>query len=264
VSQGGHPNEVKHEGKSGLKSESRNEGVQAPLPKGVEKRKKGRAGRIHAADGIPPKARSPVAGRKAGKTGNALRRRRGGEAQAAEKTPAEQEGQAGIDRGRHHAPAPRLELFLVQMRQDTRAAHAPADGQHRNVAGLRHHGGNRGKAQKDKPGDHRQAAARGQADHEAQGEKPHQAASLFEKPHTGARFLQPRREADTGLLADGHRPPPRQATCGQYLLSLAATDVFSGWLELRPMLNNARKWAYEALIDIKASTPMPVLEFHRL
>jgi len=35
--EGGHPNGVKHEGKSGLKSESRNEGVQAPLPKGKVK-----------------------------------------------------------------------------------------------------------------------------------------------------------------------------------------------------------------------------------
>ena len=53
-----------------------------------------------------------------------------------------------------------------------------------------------------------------------------------------------------------------QVTQGQYLHSLTATDVASGWIELRSLLNNAQKWTSEALSDIKTSTILPVLEFH--
>ena len=53
-----------------------------------------------------------------------------------------------------------------------------------------------------------------------------------------------------------------QATQGQYLHTLTATDVASGWLELRSMLNNAQRWTFEALSNINASTILPVLEFH--
>ena len=53
-----------------------------------------------------------------------------------------------------------------------------------------------------------------------------------------------------------------QATSGQYLHTLTATDIASGWIELRSLLNNAHKWAFEALSNIKSSAPLPVLEFH--
>jgi hypothetical protein len=53
-----------------------------------------------------------------------------------------------------------------------------------------------------------------------------------------------------------------QSTRGHYLLSLTATDVASGWIELRSMLNNAQKWTFEALSDIKNGTLLPILEFH--
>ena len=53
-----------------------------------------------------------------------------------------------------------------------------------------------------------------------------------------------------------------QATQGHYLHTLTATDVASSWIELRSMLNNAQRWTFEALSDIKDSTPLPVLEFH--
>ncbi|MDR1317345.1 MAG: transposase, partial [Spirochaetales bacterium] len=43
---------------------------------------------------------------------------------------------------------------------------------------------------------------------------------------------------------------------------MSATDVFSGWVELRSLLNNAHSWAFGALTDIKAAIPFPVLEFH--
>ena len=53
-----------------------------------------------------------------------------------------------------------------------------------------------------------------------------------------------------------------QATSGQYLHTLTATDVASGWIELRSLLNNAHRWTFEALSHIKATALLPVLEFH--
>jgi transposase InsO family protein len=53
-----------------------------------------------------------------------------------------------------------------------------------------------------------------------------------------------------------------QSTSGQYLHTLTVTDVFSGWVEPRSLLNNAYKWTFEALSDVRASVPLPVLEFH--
>jgi transposase InsO family protein len=53
-----------------------------------------------------------------------------------------------------------------------------------------------------------------------------------------------------------------QATSGQYLHTLTATDIASGWIELRSLLNNAHKWTFEALSRIKTSALLPVLEFH--
>jgi len=53
-----------------------------------------------------------------------------------------------------------------------------------------------------------------------------------------------------------------QVTSGQYLHTLTATDIASGWIELRSLLNNAQKWTSEALSNIKTSVPLPVLEFH--
>jgi len=46
---------------------------------------------------------------------------------------------------------------------------------------------------------------------------------------------------------------------GEFCLTLNATDVFSGWIELRPTLNKAHKWVFEGLMDIKASLLFPLL-----
>ncbi len=51
-------------------------------------------------------------------------------------------------------------------------------------------------------------------------------------------------------------------TSGEYIHTLTVTDVSSGWIELRPLLNNAHKWTLEALSEIKSSLLLPVLEFH--
>jgi hypothetical protein len=48
---------------------------------------------------------------------------------------------------------------------------------------------------------------------------------------------------------------------GEFCLTLSATDVYSGWLELRALLNKAEKWVLEALPSIKAALPFPFLGF---
>ncbi|MDR2542188.1 MAG: DDE-type integrase/transposase/recombinase [Treponema sp.] len=45
---------------------------------------------------------------------------------------------------------------------------------------------------------------------------------------------------------------------GEFCLTLTATDVYSGWVELRPLLNKAHKWVFQALADIRASLPFPL------
>ena len=53
-----------------------------------------------------------------------------------------------------------------------------------------------------------------------------------------------------------------QATLGQYVLTLTATDVASGWICLYSLLNKAHCWTFDALKDIYANLPFPLREFH--
>jgi hypothetical protein len=53
-----------------------------------------------------------------------------------------------------------------------------------------------------------------------------------------------------------------QATYGQYILTLTATDVASGWICLYSLLNKAHAWTFQSLADIRTAVPLPVLEFH--
>ena len=46
---------------------------------------------------------------------------------------------------------------------------------------------------------------------------------------------------------------------GEYAYTLTATDVDSGWTELRPLRNRAQKWATAALEDIRTLSPIPIL-----
>ena len=46
---------------------------------------------------------------------------------------------------------------------------------------------------------------------------------------------------------------------GEFCLTLSATDVYSGWIELRPLLNKAHKWVLQELPGIKSSLPFPLL-----
>jgi hypothetical protein len=53
-----------------------------------------------------------------------------------------------------------------------------------------------------------------------------------------------------------------QTTSGEYLLTLTATDVASGWICLYALLNKAHRWTFAALKDIYATLPFPLREFH--
>ena len=46
---------------------------------------------------------------------------------------------------------------------------------------------------------------------------------------------------------------------GEFCITLTATDVYSGWVELRSLLNKAHKWVFIALADIESSLPFPFL-----
>jgi hypothetical protein len=45
---------------------------------------------------------------------------------------------------------------------------------------------------------------------------------------------------------------------GEFCLTLTATDVYSGWVELRRTLNKAHKRVFQALLDINSSLPFPL------
>jgi hypothetical protein len=52
------------------------------------------------------------------------------------------------------------------------------------------------------------------------------------------------------------------STGGEYLLTLTATDVYSGWVSLRGLLNKAWKWTFDALGNVRSTLPFPFLEYH--
>ena len=46
---------------------------------------------------------------------------------------------------------------------------------------------------------------------------------------------------------------------GQYCQTLDLTCVATGWTEMRALQNKAQRWCFEALVDIRASLPFPLL-----
>jgi hypothetical protein len=46
---------------------------------------------------------------------------------------------------------------------------------------------------------------------------------------------------------------------GEFAYSLCVTDVASGWTEPRIVRNRARRWTFEALLDVRRSLPFPLL-----
>jgi hypothetical protein len=53
-----------------------------------------------------------------------------------------------------------------------------------------------------------------------------------------------------------------QTTSGQYILTLTATDVASGWISLYSLLNKAHRWTFAALKNIYSTLPFSIREFH--
>ena len=58
-----------------------------------------------------------------------------------------------------------------------------------------------------------------------------------------------------------------QVTSGEYAdlwsdLTLTATDIYSGWIFLYPLLNKAFSWTFQSLKDILRLIPFPFREFH--
>jgi hypothetical protein len=79
------------------------------------------------------------------------------------------------------------------------------------------------------------------------------------KKHIPVRTHYPWNERKPGFfeIDTVHHCGERDA--GEFCLTLDATDVASGWVELRPLLNKAQKWVMEALPDIRSSLPFPLL-----
>jgi hypothetical protein len=49
---------------------------------------------------------------------------------------------------------------------------------------------------------------------------------------------------------------------GQFCKTLTGTDVFSGWIEERPLLNAANRWVQEAISNINSELPFPMKGSH--
>ena len=49
---------------------------------------------------------------------------------------------------------------------------------------------------------------------------------------------------------------------GQFCKTLTGTDVFSGWIEERPLLNAANRWVFEAFSSIQQELPFPIRGAH--
>jgi hypothetical protein len=79
------------------------------------------------------------------------------------------------------------------------------------------------------------------------------------KKHIPVRTYYPGNERKPGFfeIDTVHHCGTRDS--GEFCLTLDATDVASGWTELRPLLNKAQKWIMEALPDIRSGLPFPLL-----
>jgi hypothetical protein len=52
------------------------------------------------------------------------------------------------------------------------------------------------------------------------------------------------------------------AASGQFCKTLTGTDVYSGWVEERPLLNAANRWVQEAFSNIEGELPFPMKGAH--
>jgi len=49
------------------------------------------------------------------------------------------------------------------------------------------------------------------------------------------------------------------STAGEYCFTLNATDVYSGWVELRALRNRGHRWVKDELVNIRKALPFPLL-----
>ncbi len=49
---------------------------------------------------------------------------------------------------------------------------------------------------------------------------------------------------------------------GHFAFTLTAVELFSGWVELNPLLNKAHRWAKEAIKAVKGHSPVPLKDLH--
>jgi hypothetical protein len=79
------------------------------------------------------------------------------------------------------------------------------------------------------------------------------------KKHIPVRTHYPWNERKPGFFEIDTVHHCGERDSGEFCLTLDATDVSSGWVELRPLLNKAQKWVIQALPDIRSSLPFPLL-----
>ncbi len=49
---------------------------------------------------------------------------------------------------------------------------------------------------------------------------------------------------------------------GHFAFTLTAVELYSGWVELNPLLNKAHRWAKQAIIAVKTHSPVPLRDLH--
>jgi hypothetical protein len=108
------------------------------------------------------------------------------------------------------------------------------------------------------PGHHRSPTGPRAKAPPGEGEGGHQARddSQASDPHPHVR---PVGRGPSGVLRGGPGGPRRECPARGVLPDPTLTCVNTGWTEIRALRNKAQRWCFQALIDIRASLPFPLL-----
>jgi hypothetical protein len=82
------------------------------------------------------------------------------------------------------------------------------------------------------------------------------------RSHIPVRTHFDRRTVKPGMFAFDTVAHCGASSSGQFCKSLTGTDVFSGWIEERSLLNAANVWVKTAIADIEAGLPYPMIGAH--
>jgi hypothetical protein len=148
-----------------------------------------------------------------------------------------------------------MDVLFVPVRENTGSVHAGADGLFRTA--ISHNGKRQGAAALGQPVHHRPGTETGQKKARPQGEKQDKAGETPEKTDP-VRMYYADADKKPGFFEIDTVHHCGTSDSGEFCLTLTATDVYSGWVELRPTLNKAYKWVFKALLDIKSSLPFPL------